>query len=228
MVLTAHTVPLAVQLAYCVLTAAFAAGSYQPPAVSSAAASPRTHAADQHHQQQQAVSPAADFQQQQQPSPMQPQLAHLQQQEDGAFLSPFGSDGYRTGPNTPRDMQQPAGDFAGLGPGQAGKSPVAGWAGAHKAGVNGAHAQPHAGTGYQQQQLQQQHWQQQQLAEAAGGGEQESGDTWQQLQWQVTLGNSEEWVDAGPVRQLFRKVRVLQVHSILCACPASAISCAVM
>jgi hypothetical protein len=33
-----------------------------------------------------------------------------------------------------------------------------------------------------------------------------SGDAWQQLQWQVTLGNSEEWADAGPVRQLFRKV----------------------
>lgn len=31
-------------------------------------------------------------------------------------------------------------------------------------------------------------------------------DTWQQLQLQVTLGNSEEWVDAAPIIQLFRKV----------------------
>lgn len=163
-------------------------------------------AADQQQQQQQAVTPAADSQQQQ-PSPMQPELAQLQQQEDGAFLSPFGTDGYRTGPNTPRDMQQAPGDFPALGPSQARKSPVAGWAGVQQAGVNGTHAQPPAGTGYQQQQhIQQQQWQQQQLAVGPEGG-QESGDTWQQLQWQVTLGNSEEWVDAGPVRQLFRKVR---------------------
>jgi hypothetical protein len=32
-------------------------------------------------------------------------------------------------------------------------------------------------------------------------------DMWQQLQWQVTLGNSEEWADTGPVRRWFRKVR---------------------
>lgn len=45
------------------------------------------------------------------------------------------------------------------------------------------------------------------VREQEGGGEGGAGDVWQQLQWQVTLGNSEEWVDAGPVRQLFRKVR---------------------
>lgn len=32
-------------------------------------------------------------------------------------------------------------------------------------------------------------------------------DLWQQLQWQVTLGNSEEWADSGPLQQLFRKAR---------------------
>lgn len=32
-------------------------------------------------------------------------------------------------------------------------------------------------------------------------------DLWQQLQWQVTLGNSQEWADNGLVARSFRKVR---------------------
>jgi hypothetical protein len=51
-------------------------------------------------------------------------------------------------------------------------------------------------------------------------------DAWQQLQWQVTLGNSEEWEDAGPVRQLFRKVSCMQGVGggwcwLACACSPS-------
>lgn len=185
------------------LLVSVAAGSYRPPALASAGTTPRTHAAAH---QQQLSGPAtrttprasADGQQQQQ------QQLPGGTEEDGAFLSPFGSDGYRTGPNTPRsgDVQQPPVGWEGLGPGNKGPS-TPGWQGAQQqAGFSGAHAaagQQH----HHEQQQQQQHLGA--VPEVEGGGS--AGDTWQQLQWQVTLGNSEEWVDAGPVRQLFRKVR---------------------
>jgi hypothetical protein len=59
---------------------------------------------------------------------------------------------------------------------------------------------------YHQQQQYQPPLQQQLEAVREGGGGGSGGEAWQQLQWQVTLGNSEEWQDAGPIRQLFRKV----------------------
>jgi hypothetical protein len=31
-------------------------------------------------------------------------------------------------------------------------------------------------------------------------------DNWQQLQWELTLGNSEEWEEGGAVRKMFRHV----------------------
>jgi hypothetical protein len=43
--------------------------------------------------------------------------------------------------------------------------------------------------------------QQEQHMQAAG-----AVDSWQQLQWELTLGNSEEWQEAGAVRSMFRKV----------------------
>lgn len=46
------------------------------------------------------------------------------------------------------------------------------------------------------------HWDQSLQQQQQQGQE----DVWQQLQWQLTLGNSEEWADSGPIRQLFRKV----------------------
>jgi hypothetical protein len=47
----------------------------------------------------------------------------------------------------------------------------------------------------------QQQQQQQQVVHAAAGV-----DSWRQLQWELTLGNSEEWEEAGAVRKMFRKV----------------------
>jgi hypothetical protein len=44
--------------------------------------------------------------------------------------------------------------------------------------------------------------QQQQLGQAGAA----AVDNWQQLQWELTLGNSEEWQEAGAVRKMFRKV----------------------
>lgn len=64
-----------------------------------------------------------------------------------------------------------------------------------------------AGPYHQQQQYQPPLQQQlEAVREGSGGGSGGGGEAWQQLQWQVTLGNSEEWQDAGPIRQLFRKV----------------------
>jgi hypothetical protein len=42
-----------------------------------------------------------------------------------------------------------------------------------------------------------------------GGGTLDWEQLWQQLQWEMTLGNSEEWEQAGPIRRGFRQVRSL-------------------
>jgi hypothetical protein len=146
------------------------AGAYQPPLLPAAQSGGSSTQQQQHLQHlrlpQQPGSPDAGT---------------------GGHLSPFGSAGFRTGPNTP--TQRAAADGADSG--------------AHKASPGwqqqeSAHAQAE-GSGFQHQQHPQH---QQEQAELQPGG----GDTWQQLQWQLTLGNSEEWLEAGPVVRLFRKV----------------------
>lgn len=174
-----------------------AAGSYQPPAVASASTSPRAFSPSyQQQQQQQPASAGGVPGPWATPDPQHRAAAQQQEQqqaaaESGAFLSPIGSDGYRTGPNTPRSVDGLLPGVLEEGEGEAGphsKGLAPGWQ-AGQAGFRGAAQQ-----------------QQYQLSAEAEGGPGSSGDVWQQLQWQVTLGNSEEWADAGPVRQLFRKV----------------------
>jgi hypothetical protein len=203
---------------------ATAAGTYQPPSLASAAASPRALAPDHQHQQQQqqplgisgSPSPRPAQDTQQQAAQQQQQQQQQGAPEAGAFLNPFGSDGYRTGPNTPRSVDALLpGVQEEAEAGHPGKGLAPGWQ-AGQAGFSGAVQHP--------QHLQQQYEQQQLSAEAEGllGS---SGDVWQQLQWQVTLGNSEEWADAGPVRQLFRKVScsgaqtpsLVQIMASLCS-----------
>ncbi|KAF8061302.1 BUB3.2 [Scenedesmus sp. PABB004] len=43
-------------------------------------------------------------------------------------------------------------------------------------------------------------------AARGGAGAAAGADAWQQLQWHVTLGNSEDWAGAGAVRRTFRRV----------------------
>jgi hypothetical protein len=113
-------------------------------------------------------------------------------------------------------------DLDGLAPGHAGK----GVPGAQQSGFSTAHVQPHGPQGAaRQQQQQQQHYRQPQpqLAAVIEGEGVSSGDAWQQLQWQVTLGNSEDWVDAGAVRHLFRKVSLRAPPWVEIACKAGAL-----
>lgn len=208
------------RLPVCLPTCPMYPGSYFPPAVPAGAAvdvgSPSLA-----REQQPLLSPAAqgDMEQQQQwaaaPRQLpQPQPAVSPGADSGGFMSPFGSAGVRSGPTTP--SQHAGADEAAAGMASDGLSKPQGWhdgAGQLTQQV----ASPASGRALAHHHQQQQQWQmhlaeqQQQpgaggmpLAQVDGAG---AGDSWQQLQWQVTLGNSEEWLEAGPVIKLFRKVR---------------------
>eukprot|EP00879_Flechtneria_rotunda_P020184 GHRR01021225.1.p1 GENE.GHRR01021225.1~~GHRR01021225.1.p1 ORF type:complete len:661 (+),score=220.23 GHRR01021225.1:751-2733(+) len=185
-------------------------GTYQPPlpaGVAWSAASLQVLAVQQQRQQQQELQPASSLPM----AAVRTADVLAVESESGLVLSPFGSAGDRTAPSTP--FAAVAGEA--LPPADGGTSQSSQW---HERQQDGqarlrgkGHIQPvvsisPAGSVRWQHSDQEQGYpnapeQQQQLEEPA-----DWQSSWKQLQWQVTLGNSAEWEDAGVVCKLFRQV----------------------